>query len=61
LSAGVRELKLEQSLVLFKQGHLSLWKAARLANVSLREMIHSLYLHNIRPEIDEQLIQEELA
>ncbi len=38
LRIGLRELKKEQSLALFKKGDLSLWKAARLAGVSLREM-----------------------
>ncbi|MBS1249684.1 MAG: hypothetical protein MAG431_01265 [Chloroflexi bacterium] len=40
LQLGLRELEMRQSLTLFKQGNVSIWKAAHLAKVSLREMIH---------------------
>jgi predicted HTH domain antitoxin len=61
LLAGLREVRLSQSLMLFKQGHISVWKAARLANVSLREMIQYLVANNIRPVLDDEDIKEELA
>jgi hypothetical protein len=38
LRVGLREIKMAQSLAIFRQGNMSLWKAARLAGVSLREM-----------------------
>ena len=38
LRLGLREIKKAQSLTLFQQGTLSLWKAARLAGVSLRAL-----------------------
>jgi predicted HTH domain antitoxin len=40
---------------------LSLWKAARLAGVSLREMTQYAVARGLRPAIDEETIQEELA
>jgi hypothetical protein len=61
LLIGLREAKMGQSLALFKQGNLSLWKAARLAGVSLREMTQYAIAQGLRPIIDEETIQEELA
>ena len=61
LRIGLREVKMEQSLSLFKKGNLSLWKAARLARVSLREMMQYAAAQGLRPIVDEQTIQEELA
>jgi predicted HTH domain antitoxin len=56
LLAGLREVKLSQSLALFKQGHISVWKAARFANVSLREMIQYLIANNVRPVFEDEYI-----
>jgi predicted HTH domain antitoxin len=61
LRIGLRELKKEQSLALFKKGDISLWKAARLASVSLREMTHYAVAQGLRAVVDEETIQEELA
>ncbi|MGE0684658.1 MAG: UPF0175 family protein [Candidatus Binatia bacterium] len=61
LRIGLRELKKEQSLTLFKKGDISLWKAARLAGVSLREMTQYAAAQGLRAPVDEETIQEELA
>lgn len=61
LRIGLRELKMEQGLSLYKLGKLSLWKAARLANVSLREMTSYAVAHGLRPSADDETIQEELS
>lgn len=61
LRAGLREAKLGQSLVLFQHGDISVWKAASLAGVSLREMLLYLNLNGIRPEFDDEEIREELV
>lgn len=61
LLAGLREARLGQSLALFKQGHISVWKAARLAGVSLREMIQYLNANGFKADVDEQTILEDLA
>ena len=60
LCIGLREVKMGQSLALFKKGDISLWKAARLAGVSLREMTQYAVAHGLQPTIDEETIQEEL-
>ena len=61
LRIGLREVKKAQSLTLFQQGTLSLWKAARLAGVSLREMRQYVVAHGLRANIDEESLAEELA
>jgi predicted HTH domain antitoxin len=60
LLAGLRQVKLESALALFKQGDISLWKAARMAGVSLREMTQQAVAHGLRPTVDEETITEEL-
>jgi predicted HTH domain antitoxin len=61
LRIGLREVKKEQSLALFKKGNISLWKAARLAGVSLREMAAYAAAQGLRATVDEETIQDELA
>lgn len=60
LMAGLRQVKLESALALFRQGDISLWKAARMAGVSLREMTQQAVAHGLRPTVDEETIAEEL-
>lgn len=61
LRIGLREVKMEQSLALFKKGSISLWKAARLAGVSLREMTQYAVAQGVRAVVDEETLREELA
>ncbi len=61
LRIGLREVKMGQSLALLKQGSISLWKAARLAGVTLREMAQYAAAQGLRPIVDEETIREELA
>ena len=61
LMAGLRQVKLESALALFKRGDISLWKAARLAGVSLREMTRHAVAYGLRPAVDEETIAEELG
>ena len=61
LRIGLREIRMGQSLTLLRQGNISLWKAARLASVSLREMAQYAAAQGLRPTIDEETIREELA
>lgn len=58
---GLREVKKEQSLALYKKGGISLWRAARLASVSLREMAEYAAAQGLRATTDEETIAEELA
>lgn len=61
LRIGLREVRIEQSLALFKKGDISLWKAARLAGVSLREMMQQAVAHGLQPPLDAETLQEELG
>lgn len=61
LRIGLREVKVEQSLALFKKGNISLWKAARMAGVSLREMTRYAVAQGLRAPVDEEIVREELA
>jgi predicted HTH domain antitoxin len=61
LQVGLQEVKKAQGLTLYKQGNLSLWKAARLAGVSLREMTQYAVAHGLRAHVEEETIREELV
>ncbi len=61
LRIGLREVKMAQALAIFKQGDISLWKAARMAGVSLREMTQYSVSQGLRPTIDEETVHEELS
>ena len=61
LRIGLREVKKAQSLTVFRQGNLSLWKAARLAGVSLREMRQYAVAHGLHASVDAETMDEELA
>ena len=60
LMAGLRQVKLESALSLFRRGDISLWKAARMAGVSLREMTQQAVAHGLRPDADDETLTEEL-
>lgn len=61
LRLGLRQVKMEQALALFKQGGISLWRTARLAGVSLREMSQYAVAQGLRAAVDDETIREELA
>jgi predicted HTH domain antitoxin len=61
LRIGLTEVKKGQAIALFKKGNISLWKAARLAGVSLREMTDYAVAQGLRATIDEESIKEELS
>lgn len=61
LAIALRELRMRDGLALFQQGGASLWKAASLARVSLREMTQYVVAHGLRAGADEKALQEELA
>jgi len=61
LRIGLREAKKTQGLALYKQWHLSIWKAARLAGVSLREMTQYAVSRALWASVEEETIRKELA
>jgi predicted HTH domain antitoxin len=61
LAIALREVRMAEALALYRRGGKSLWKAARTAGVSLREMTQYAVAHGVRAPADEQTLQEELA
>jgi len=61
LARGMRERKLERSLGLYSKGKITLWKAARLAGVSLWEMTDALKARRVELHYDVTDLYEDLA
>jgi predicted HTH domain antitoxin len=61
LRIGLGEMKKTQARALFRKGNLSLWKAARLAGVSLRDMTEYAVSQGLRAMPDEETEREELT
>ena len=61
LRIGLGEMKKTQALALFRKENLSLWKAARLAGVSLRDMTEYAVSQGLRAMPDEETEREELT
>ncbi len=47
LIRALREKKIEKAIELYSKGKVTLWKAARIAGISLWEMIEELQKHKI--------------
>ena len=60
LRIGLTEIKKNQALALFRKGNISLWRAGRLAGVSLREMTEFAVAQGLRAVVDEETEKEEL-
>jgi predicted HTH domain antitoxin len=58
---GVQQLQIEEALTLYHKGVLSLWKAATIAGIPLREMLTQAAARGYEPEIDEKMLGEELT
>ncbi len=61
LRLGLQEVHKAQSLTRYQHGEISLWKAARLAGVSLREMMQYAVAHGVQALVGDETIGEELA
>lgn len=61
LALGLRQVKMQQALSLFREGGISLWKAARMADASLREMTQFAVSQGLRATCDDQTLEEELS
>lgn len=60
LAEGVRERKLRVALRIYREGKATLWKAARLAGVSLWEMIDALRRHGVELQYGPEDLEEDL-
>lgn len=61
IALGLRQVKMQQALSLFREGGISLWKAARMADVSLREMTQYAVSQGLRATSDDETPIEELS
>ena len=57
---GIRERKLEEGLRVYQEGRVSLWKAARLAGISLWKMIDIIRERKIVLQYGERELNEDL-
>ena len=60
LILGVKEKKLEQALKLYSQGKITLWKAARISDISLWKMMEILKEKGILLQYGEKELREDL-
>ncbi|MEW6619695.1 MAG: UPF0175 family protein [bacterium] len=55
---GMREMRIEKALIMLRKGGISVWKAAKIANLSLREMIEEARRRGIEPRVTNEMIEE---
>ncbi|RLF04668.1 MAG: hypothetical protein DRK00_06230 [Thermoprotei archaeon] len=60
LEEGIRERKIRRALKLYSEGKVTLWKAARLAGVSLWEMIDALKRYDVKLQYGPEELEEDL-
>lgn len=61
LLLGLRQLKVNEALSLYKQGIISFGRAAELANLSPQDMIQQARAAGVKPHWSEEMVQQELA
>jgi predicted HTH domain antitoxin len=58
LKIGLREYKMERVLILYRDRKVTLWRAAELAGVSLREMMEAIRTRDIPYQYDVEAFEE---
>jgi predicted HTH domain antitoxin len=61
LRIGLQQFRLEEALLLYQRGLVSLWKAATMAEISLREMILQASARGYEPAVDDEMLAEEMS
>ncbi len=61
LLLGLTQMKIQESLYLYKQGLVSFGRVAELAGLPLEEMMRQARAHGIKPRWSEKMVEEELA
>lgn len=57
---GIKEKKIQEAIRLFQEGRVTLWKAARLAGVSLWKMMEIVAKMKIVAQYGEKELEEDL-
>jgi len=60
LTKAIKEWKIEHALELYHEGKVTLWRAARLAEVSLREMMERATKKGIEFKYTEKDLEEDI-
>ena len=60
LLEGLREKRIKAALGLYREGRVSLWKAARLAGFSLWELVEELERRGVELQYGEKELEEDL-
>jgi len=61
LAVGIKEKELQKALGLYKEGKISLWKASRIAGVSLWKMIDLLKERKIEAQYGLKELESDLS
>ncbi len=61
LRIGLQQLRIEEALMMYQRGLITLWKAATMAETPLREMILQASARGYEPAVDEEMLAEETA
>jgi predicted HTH domain antitoxin len=61
LLLGLLQLKVQESILLYKRGLVSFARAAELAGLSIQEMTRQARAFGVHPRWSERMVQEELA
>jgi predicted HTH domain antitoxin len=60
LMLGLSQIKIQEALFIYQRGLVSLGRAAELAQVSEREMIHQARAAGLSPASSDEMVVEEL-
>lgn len=60
LILGIKEKKIKESLKLYSEGRITLWKAARNSNISLWKMLEIMKERKINLQYGERELNEDL-
>ena len=61
LLLGLRQLRINEALLLYKQGVVSFGRAAELAKLSRQDMIQQARVAGVEPRWSEDMLRAELA
>ena len=59
LRIGLQQLRIEEALRMYQRGVITLWKAATIAEIPLREMILQASARGYEPPVDDKMLAEE--
>ncbi len=55
---GVREMRIEKALMLLRREAASIWKAAEVAGLPLRDMIEEARRRGVEPPLTDEMVEE---